>query len=221
VPTTSPEPPLHPSSTLRIGGPSPSGWQGPSLLFRIRGDARGLKGRQEVKFLRRKQPVPSQPARESGERCKLPQWGMGWSPGGYSFLAFHRRQMASPGTCWGPSSVRGGGHPPINPPVICSQIKQVILDHPTVGSTFTRPASRAAATAIHRYLLPAPDLSSKPAGPAKVNAFSVINWTVVRRTKLTVLATVDASVSQRLSSSVYSTTPSRGSICDRTQASKR
>ena len=31
------------------------------------------QGREEVKFLGRKQPVPSQPARESGERCKLPQ----------------------------------------------------------------------------------------------------------------------------------------------------
>ena len=33
----------------------------------------------------------------------------------------------------------------------------------TVGPKFTRPTCRAAAAAIDRYLLPAPDLSSKPA----------------------------------------------------------
>jgi len=33
-----------------------------------------------------------------------------------------------------------------------------------VGPTFTRPACRAAAAAVDRYLLPAPALSSKPAG---------------------------------------------------------
>ena len=38
-----------------------------------------------------------------------------------------------------------------------------MLDLLTVGPKFTRPACRAAA-AIGRYLLPAPDLSSKPAG---------------------------------------------------------
>jgi len=39
--------------------------------------------------------------------------------------------------------------------------KYVLL---TVGRKFTLPACRATATAIDRYLLPAPDLSSKPAG---------------------------------------------------------
>ena len=39
-----------------------------------------------------------------------------------------------------------------------------MLDLLTVGPKFTRPASRTAAAAIDRYLLPAPDLSSKPAG---------------------------------------------------------
>jgi len=34
----------------------------------------------------------------------------------------------------------------------------------TVGPIFTRPACRAAAAAIDQYLLPAPDLSNKPAG---------------------------------------------------------
>ena len=38
------------------------------------------------------------------------------------------------------------------------------MDLLIVGPTFTRPARRAAAAAIDRYLLPAPDLSSKPAG---------------------------------------------------------
>jgi len=38
------------------------------------------------------------------------------------------------------------------------------LDLLTVGPIFTRPACRAAIAAIDRYLLPAPDLSSKPAG---------------------------------------------------------
>ena len=39
-----------------------------------------------------------------------------------------------------------------------------MLDLLTVGPKFTRPACRAAAAAIDRYLLPAPDLCSKPAG---------------------------------------------------------
>ena len=39
-----------------------------------------------------------------------------------------------------------------------------VLDLLAVGPTFTRPASRAAAAAIDRYLPPATDLSSKPAG---------------------------------------------------------
>jgi len=39
-----------------------------------------------------------------------------------------------------------------------------MLDLLTVGPKCTRPAGRAAAAAIDRYLLPAPDLSSKPAG---------------------------------------------------------
>ena len=39
--------------------------------------------------------------------------------------------------------------------------KYVLL---TVGRKFMLPACRATATAIDRYLLPAPDLSSKPAG---------------------------------------------------------
>jgi len=39
-----------------------------------------------------------------------------------------------------------------------------MLDLLTVESEFTRPACRAAAAAIDRYLLPAPDLSSKPTG---------------------------------------------------------
>ena len=38
------------------------------------------------------------------------------------------------------------------------------LDLLAVGPTFTRPACRAAAAAIGRYLLPAPDLNSTPAG---------------------------------------------------------
>ena len=40
-----------------------------------------------------------------------------------------------------------------------------MLDLRAVGPTFTRPAYRPAA-AIDRYLLPAPDLSSKPADRA-------------------------------------------------------
>ena len=38
-----------------------------------------------------------------------------------------------------------------------------MLDLLTVGPKFTRPACRAAAAAIGRYLLPASALSSKPA----------------------------------------------------------
>ena len=41
-----------------------------------------------------------------------------------------------------------------------------MLDLLTVGPNFTRPACLAAAAAVGRYLLPAPDLSSKPAGRA-------------------------------------------------------
>ena len=37
-------------------------------------------------------------------------------------------------------------------------------DHFTVGQRFMRPVCRAVAAAINRYLLPAPALSSKPAG---------------------------------------------------------
>ena len=38
-----------------------------------------------------------------------------------------------------------------------------MLDPFTAGTKKTRPACRAAAAAIDQYLLPAPDLSSKPA----------------------------------------------------------
>jgi len=38
-----------------------------------------------------------------------------------------------------------------------------IKDLLTVGPKFTRPARRAAAAAVDRYMLSAPDLSSKPA----------------------------------------------------------
>jgi len=38
------------------------------------------------------------------------------------------------------------------------------LDLLAAGPQFTRPARHAAAAAIDQYLLPAPDLSSKPAG---------------------------------------------------------
>jgi len=41
-----------------------------------------------------------------------------------------------------------------------------MLDLLTVGQKFTRLACRATTAAIDRYLLPAPDLSTKPAGPA-------------------------------------------------------
>ena len=52
----------------------------------------------------------------SGEHCKLPQRG----PDRASlkgFLAFQRLQMASPGSCWGPSSRGWGMPPPLYPPV--------------------------------------------------------------------------------------------------------
>jgi len=42
-----------------------------------------------------------------------------------------------------------------------------MLDLLTVGPKFKRPACRLATAAIDRYLLPAPDLSSKPAAASR------------------------------------------------------
>jgi len=42
--------------------------------------------RAGVGFLERGQPAPSPPVRGSGERCKLPQWGPGRSPGRQTIL---------------------------------------------------------------------------------------------------------------------------------------
>ena len=44
-----------------------------------------------------------------------------------------------------------------------------MLNFLAVGPKFTLPACRTAAAAIGRYLLPAPDLSSKPAAAAAVD----------------------------------------------------
>ena len=50
-------------------------------------------------------------------------------------------------------------------PFACLLITSM-LDLLTVEQKFTLPALRREAVAIDRYLLPAPDFSSKPAGPA-------------------------------------------------------
>ena len=46
----------------------------------------------------------------------------------------------------------------------CISVCMYMLDLLAAGPHFTRPAFCAAAAAVDRYLLPAPDLSSKPAG---------------------------------------------------------
>jgi len=48
--------------------------------------------------------------------------------------------------------------------LLCDVEPRSVLDLLTVGPKFTRPACRAAAAAVDRYLLPAPNLSSKLAG---------------------------------------------------------
>jgi len=81
--------------------------------------ARPKGPRAEVVFLGRGQPAPSQPARGSGSAVSYTAAVSGAELRPLrGFLAFKRRQMASPGTCWG--KVRGGGKrhgllAPVNP----------------------------------------------------------------------------------------------------------
>ena len=62
-------------------------WQWRRSVLRIGGTEERPKARRAeagVRFLGRGQLAPSSPARELGslgERCKLPQWGPGQSPG--------------------------------------------------------------------------------------------------------------------------------------------
>ena len=57
-----------------------------------------------VGFLKRGQRAPLHQLRCPGERCKLPSGFRGEAGPLEGFLAFERRHVASPGTCWGPSS---------------------------------------------------------------------------------------------------------------------
>ena len=81
--------------------------------------ARPKGPRAEVVFLGRGQPAPSQPARGSGSAVSYTAAVSGAELRPLrGFLAFKRRQMASPATCWG--KVRGGGKrhgllAPVNP----------------------------------------------------------------------------------------------------------
>jgi len=70
--------------------------------------ARPKGPRAEVVFLGRGQPAPSPPARGSGSAVSYTAAVSGAELRPLrGFLAFKRRQMASPGTCWG--KVRGEG----------------------------------------------------------------------------------------------------------------
>jgi len=58
-----------------------------------------------------------------------------------------------------------GGWTPVGETLHCiHSLHKKYPDLLRVGPKFTRPSCRAAVAAIDRYLLPAPDLSSKPAG---------------------------------------------------------
>jgi len=51
-----------------------------------RAEQRSSKGREALSFFGRGQGVPSPKVTESGERCKLPQWDPGPSPGNLEIL---------------------------------------------------------------------------------------------------------------------------------------
>jgi len=73
-----------------IGISSPPGWEGPGLLFRVRGEAQRAESGGGV--LGEGQPAPSiPPARWSGGAGVLPdtpEWGSGGAPAAKNFLVF-------------------------------------------------------------------------------------------------------------------------------------
>jgi len=76
---------IHKTGSYSVSQHSTAWREGPSLLFRARGEAHGSTETGCGYWGSRGQPASSPPARESGERCKLPQRGPGRAPAAKRF----------------------------------------------------------------------------------------------------------------------------------------
>jgi len=114
--------------TLICGSITPLCWEGPSLLFHVRGE--GPKGpRAGVGFLGRWQPAPFPPARGLEERCKLPSGVRGGAPAAKRFSCILEPPYSLSCNLLGPSSGRGIAPLPPPPPSACDHSRWITINN--------------------------------------------------------------------------------------------